>query len=307
MNFIVFTRFGLYVDQKDWYRHQVDVFYKYLYPSLKYQTDQDFTLILGYDEYTPNDVVDDLEAKLELCGFHYHLVRYKRKEQGRFPKMGSLEWLYEEALDKIGRKNLFDSADEYYISASIDADDAWDKELVSFVKAFFSERSKEIKVSEEKQHYQNSPSGGAVLTLPVGYFFFEDSKSLIEVEYPYASLNNFVVTRLYSGVSCFSLAHPNWQRGDKVFGMVSYKPSGLRPMWFHSKENISRNIRNKYKFEKVIGPVDADYVAVLNNFGMDSEELSGEHYSMAFAKHFDPQELQNNFFLERFNYLSEMI
>lgn len=295
MKFIIFTRFGLYVDSDAWYEKQLLVLTRYLLPSLSAQSDKDFLWLLAVDEFCPSYVLEKLSEEISSSGLDFRIVVFKRKESGRQPKIGGTEWLFEEALDKVGRKSIFSSPDEFYVSAMIDSDDGWHFSTVKYVKQLFEKSLPSLVESEDASAYLTSPSAGAVLTFTNGLYFFEKQASLLSIRTEFSSMSIFVLSRVRSGISCNSSRHLHWEYFHKVVGFKKLSVKTEKPMWIYTKSKAAK----KYRTSNLI---DIEGFSNLKDYGWSSEELKKEFPVMDFNV-IDAKGLQRDFFISRYEYL----
>lgn len=300
MEFVILTRFGLYVNDEEWYREQLRVFKKYALSSLSEQEDLDFHWIVAIDEHAPKDVIESLNSCLEHFPFKSHLVIYKRREDGRTPKIGGTEWIYDEALDKIGRKNIFKHGSDFHITGMIDADDAWHKSTVKKVKSILKDKVEGIERNERHRGYLVSPSGGAVLTFRHGYYYYEDKNKLQPVLKNFQSMSVFVLSRVLSGISCHSSRHLFWAHFDKVVGFEKLIFETERPMWIYTKSKTGKD----YNPETSISILNGVGYEELSNFGLTSSEIKENEHRMNF--NMNAHTIQENFFNERWSFISTL-
>lgn len=290
MKFLIYTRFGLYVRRRSWYEKQLGVIRRYLIPSLENQEYKSFIWILGVDEYCPEDIIVSLKNDISAASIDFRIVTYKRKEIGRFPKIAGTEWLFEEALDKLGRNNFFSSPEEYYISAMIDCDDAWHKSTVGEVHNIMSDQLRLVVGDESNSPYLTSPSGGIVLTFKNGLYFCEDRKLFFQAQKEFSSMSVFVMSKVLSGISCHTARHLQWENFYKVAGFRKISCSTKKPMWIYSTK-VKNGVESlSQSFDEI------------SDFGVSFSELTLSYPSMDFDA-INAKDLQLDFFIKRCDYL----
>lgn len=265
MDIIVLTRFGLYVNDQEWYRDQLDILEKVSYQSLKNQTVKCFNWVLFLDKKAPLDVVESLETikkNEENINISIIIVDSECKETVR-PKIGELGWLYEEYL----RQNFCfkeGSVEDFVITAQIDNDDAWHKDTLKLVSERFREEKDGIIEEECQRGYIVTPSNGAVITFEKGNIFNPLESTFNEVCRPFQSMSVFVFSRFISGVSCYSAKHLAWDFYHRVPSFKKIIMKSEEPMWLYTRHE--KSITGDKKLKR---GVHADNNLAKANFGID--------------------------------------
>ena len=126
MNHFVVIRFNTGNTNLDWLEHRMKFFRAFTAPSLRSQTNHDFTPVLLVDPSTPDSIVDEIEE----VGLVY------KTDAGQKLAPRTLEF----------KQFLFDKSkgDKWIITSRLDSDDGYSKDYIERTQSLVSEKSEFI-------------------------------------------------------------------------------------------------------------------------------------------------------------------
>lgn len=198
-----------------WMDERIRLFEAYTYPSLKAQTNRDFTWLIFLDVDT-SSVYKDFFQKLHF-EFPNCIPVYISPT--------SWEELYL-VVDPILR-GYIDIKDEYIITTNIDNDDSFHEDMIANIQSAFLEHKIE-----------------SLYRFVYGYQYFENKRLLMKMRYPH---NHFLtLVSKTSSDPIKPVTHYNHAGAHRVLPFVDIK---TYPMWMEIVHgtNVNNSLRVKFK------------------------------------------------------------
>src|SRR5262245_42672471 len=200
----VITRLGFGIYDEARLNKMIDLFAAVTLPSIKNQTKELFWLI-AVDKACAEANKKKIQS-LIAGHSNYHCVEIDVTNLSNV-RLACFDWVWDHCQSFILEKGLIENPEEYVITSIIDADDAWNREVISTVDQLV--RSK-MPTQFEKLSARGTwlrHSVGLAITFYDGYVWFLSEKRIWPLKDEFRSMSVFVVARFSSGISACSCRH----------------------------------------------------------------------------------------------------
>jgi hypothetical protein len=282
----VITRLGFGIYEEARLKKMIDLFAAVTLPSIKNQTERFFWLIV-VDKACAEANKDQIRG---LIAGHdnYYCIEIDVTKLSNV-RLACFDWVWDHCQSFILEKGLIENPEEYVITSIIDADDAWNREVISTVDQLVT---KNMPAQFEKLNTRGTwlrHSIGLAITFYDGYVWFLSEKKIWPVKDEFRSMSVFVVARFSSGISACSCRHTQWRKYAEILDFEIMSLPSKQPMWVYCRHEETVESWNA----KQGMPVPASFDERLQNtFGIDLEKvnkwLSDYPPQNISQKHFNP-------------------
>jgi hypothetical protein len=264
----VVTRLGLAVYSQAWFDKMIGLFEAVTLSSLARQSSQHFVWLIAVSADMPPQARERIERLLRPYS-NYHLIPI---DLARLLHMrhGSFDWIWNVCQDYILDRELLDDPYEYVVTSLIDADDAWDRDVVSIINNFMHERLPEICADEDKRGTAIRHTSGMAVTFEHGHRWFIAADAVEPMHYPFLSMGVFVAARFSSGISACSSRHGAWHKFSEVLAFEAASIEGNRPMWVYARHDATIQ---PWDARNATPMADPDRERLSGSFGIDFEKV----------------------------------
>jgi hypothetical protein len=231
----VVTRLGLGVYHQPWYESTLGLFEAITYPSLRAQTSRDFTWLIVVDRHIPEPALKRLkdivggERNLHVVPLDLTNLRHVRH--------GCFDHVWHRCQDYIIEHRLLADPSEYIITSSIDADDAWHRNIVALAHEQSEPELARLVGDERGRSAVVRHTCGQVLTFPRGLRWFAEADVVQPFEYEFLGMSIFVLARFSSGISVLASRHSAWSAMAHALMFDVKKAEVDRPMWVYVRHD----------------------------------------------------------------------
>ncbi len=242
----VITRFGIGVTDEPWYDHRLELLRAVPYASLAAQTSQQFHWLVIVDTAMPAAARRRLDALLAVHP-NFHVVPVDPTAQRRMT-LGTLDWLWDAALDHVLAEELIGDVGEYVVTSIIDDDDAWHVTVVETVNRllfgqFVARLAHADRISPTFGGLLVSHGNGAAMTFPDGLQWNVVDDRHGARRYPWHSMTGFVVSRCSSGVAATSARHDMVGQFATIPAFRIAELTSPHPMWLYVRHPDAMSVQ----------------------------------------------------------------
>jgi hypothetical protein len=235
MKHFVVTRIGLGIYDAARLNKMIDLFAAVTISSLANQTNQEFVCLVVLDAHMPKTArhkIDQLvDGRSNFCLVPIDVTQLVQVHIGCF------DWVWDQCQDYILATGLVDDPRDYIATSILDADDAWHRDVVSFVNGYFAQRLSKLRSIEKDRTTWVRHSAGMAMTFPRGYQWYIAANKLDVLTMEFHSMAVFVAARFSSGISACSSRHSQWREYANVLQFDVGVEASDRPMWVYTRHN----------------------------------------------------------------------
>jgi Putative rhamnosyl transferase len=219
LRLLVFTRFGVGIEDPLWFEHRIKLLAAITAPSLSTQDDQNFTWIVQTDDGLPKEISVRLWRLVTEVGIDSCVISTKRTRElfARAKQLTALE------------------SSTYSLSGRIDDDDGWHPETVGRIRGY---------ASSWLSHNRGRPGAGWSFSRGLEWIMYDmkdfQSGRLLtagvrDMYLPFTSISVFVLAGQDEHISALSAGHTAMRRflADRSFDVSIVDTEG--PMWLYSR------------------------------------------------------------------------
>jgi hypothetical protein len=264
----VITRLGFGIYDEARLNKMIDLFSAVTLPSIKNQTKGCFWLV----------VVDKACAEankkkiLSLIAGHdnFYCIQIDVTKLSNV-RLACFDWVWDRCQTFILENGLIENPEEYVITSILDADDAWNREVISTVGQLVTSN---MPAQFEKLNARGTwlrHSVGLAITFYDGYVWFLSEKKIWPLKDEFRSMSVFVVARFSSGISACSCRHTQWRKYAEILDFEVMSLPSKQPMWIYCRHEETVESWNA----KQGMPVPASFDERLENaFGIDLKKVN---------------------------------
>lgn len=266
----VITRIGLGIYNEARLKKTIDLFEAVTLSSLANQSSQAFSSLIVIDAHMPLGARTRLNTLLANRQ-NFYLVPIDVTQLVHV-RTGCFDWVWEICQDFILKNGLVDNPFDYIISSVLDADDAWNRNVVSSINGVFAQRLPQLLPKEKvgDRSTWTSHSSGMAATFPHGYQWYIAANKIEKMTFPFHSMAVFVTSRFSSGISACSSRHSQWPEYAKIVEFevgVSNIPS---QMWIYGRHDEGTVGWNASQSIPISSELETELSAT---FGIDIEKV----------------------------------
>lgn len=231
----VITRIGIGIYDKVRLTKMIELFGAVTAPSLANQSSQNFIHLVVTDAFIPGECHDLLHSLLRGRPNAFLIaIDVTALTQVH---LGSFDWVWDHCQQFILENNLVENPHDYVTTSILDADDAWQVDVVSTVEKVISEKLPAIDAKADERPTWTRHSSGIALTFPKGLAWFVAANRVGLMNFDFHSMSVIITSRFSSGISCCSSRHAKWPQYAEVVQFEIVKVTGDQPMWIYSRHD----------------------------------------------------------------------
>jgi len=261
----VVTRLGLGVYDTHRLLKLIDLFEAVTLSSLSHQSSQDFICLIGIDADMPSEAHKKLKA---LLAGRSNIFLVPIDVTGLVHvRIGGFDWIWDHYQDFILANGLLDQPHDYVVTSVIDADDAWQQNVVATINQLAIERIPGLRDAEKDRNTWLRHSSGIAITFPHGYvWFIRENKIWHLLGHEFHSMAVFIVARFSSGISACSSRHSQWRSYSNVLAFEVLPIETNSPMWVYARHDEAVGAWDSKPALRINADVEA---RLTNNLGID--------------------------------------
>jgi len=264
----VITRLGFGIYDEARLNKMIDLFAAVTLPSIKNQTEQDFFWLIVVD----NACAEANKKKIfSLIAGHdnYYCVPIDVTKLSNV-RLACFDWVWDHCQAFILENSLIEDPEEYVVTSIIDADDAWNREVIATVNQLVA---RNMPAAFERLNTRGTwlrHSVGLTITFPDGYIWFMSAKKIWPLKNEFRSMSVFAVARFSSGISACSCRHTQWRKYAEILEFEVISLPCKEPMWIYSRHDETVESWNAMQGMQMPASFDD---RLQNAFGIDLEKV----------------------------------
>jgi Putative rhamnosyl transferase len=287
----VIIRLGLGNYHEPWYNSRLGLFEAVTYPSLRAQTNHNFTALVVVDRQIPGPALARLRDIIAGAS-NFHVVPIDLTSL-RHVRHGCWDFVWDRCQECLLEQSVVTDPFEYVVTSILDDDDGWHRQTIETVGRQFEPELQRLIDIEPKGLTNYRHTRGMVLTFPRGMKWFAHTDVVQPFEYEFLGTSIFVLARFSSGISALSSRHPAWPAMAHIAVFEVKKVYQDRPMWVYVRHDQAEMNWQDPTEEGAQQPADGGIhgavgdpgcaAALRSEFGIDFDKMSNWRASRAGA------------------------